>query len=144
MFCFVFSDVHCLVKFRFSCDITVLLQCSQSIADSQSMSFEPEILQKICFKWSIESAVDFQNAVCESQLLSDISQQLRNVSSNVTQERIDGMCSSLSKIIIDTAKTAGAYKELRIIGDKESGNRKRKSPPWFDKECVEKRKSIIR
>ena len=70
--------------------------------------------------------------------MSDLFQQLRNVSSNVTQESIDDMCSSLSKIMIDAAKKAGTHKELNIIGDRESGNRKRKSPPRFDKECVVK------
>ena len=108
------------------------------------MSFESEVLPKMSFKWSKESAVDFQNAVSESQLMSDFLQQLRNVSSTVTQESIDDMCSSLSKIMIDAAKTAGAYNELKIIGNKESGNRKRKSPPWFDKECVEKRKEYYK
>ena len=102
--------------------------------------FWATIRTKMSFKWSKESAVDFQNAVSESQLMFDLLQQLRNVSSNVTQESIDDMCLSLSKIMIDAAKTAGAYKELKIIGAKESGDRKRKSPPWFDKECVEKRK----
>ena len=70
--------------------------------------------------------------------MSDLFQQLRNVSSIVTQDSIDDMCSSLSKIMIDAAKTACTYKELKIIGDRERGNRKRKSPPRFDKECVEK------
>ena len=142
-----FSDVRCPVKFEFSCDVTVFSQCisdkeaGDCIADSQSMSFEPEVLPKMIFKWSNESAVDFQNAVSVSQLMSDLFEQLRNVSSNVTQENIDDMCPSLSKIMIDATKT---YKELKIIGDKESGNRKRKSPPWFDKKCVEKRKECYK
>ena len=144
------SDVRCLVEFEFSCDITVFSQCisdkeaGDCIADSQSMSFEPEILPKMSFKWSKESAVDFQNAVSESRLMSDLFQQLRNVSSNVTQESIDDMCSSLSKILMDAAKAAGAYKELKIIGDKEGGNRKRKPPSWFDKEYVENRKKYYK
>ena len=108
------------------------------------MSFEPEVLPKMIFEWSDESAVNFQNAISESQLMSDLLQQLRNVSSNVTQESIDDICSSLSKIMIDAAKTAGAYKELKIIGNKESRNKKRKSPPWFDKECVDKRKEYCK
>ena len=108
------------------------------------MSFEPEVLPKMSFKWSKESAVDFQNAVSECQLMSHLFQQLRNVSSNVTQESIDDMCSSLSKIMTDVAKTAGAYKELKILGEKESGNRKRKTPPLFDKECVEKTKEYYK
>ena len=145
-----FSDVHCPVEFEFSCDVTVFSQCisdkeaGDCIADSQSMSFEPEVLPKMSFRWSKESAVDFQNAVSESQLMSDLFEQLRNVSSNVTQGSIVDKCSSLSKIMIDAAKTAGSYEELKIIGDKESGNRKIKSPPWFDKECVEKSKEYYK
>ena len=42
--------------------------------------------------------------------------------------------------MIDAAKTAGIYKELRRVNGKKNGEIKKKSPPWFDKECVEKRR----
>ena len=146
-----FSDVHCPIEFNVSTDVpafnyvpeTETSLCSQEKTDSETLSCEPEVLPKMSFKWSKESADDFQNAISESKLI-ELSQQLRNLSSNITQESVDHLCSSLSEIMIDAAKTAGIYKELRRVNGKKNGEIKKKSPPWFDKECVEKRRDYYK
>ena len=146
-----FSDVHCPIEFNVSTDVpafnyvpeTETSLCSQEKTDSETLSCEPEVLPKMSFKWSKESADDFQNAISESKLI-ELSQQLRNLSSNITQESVDHLCSSLSEIMINAAKTAGIYKELRRVNSKKNGEIKKKSPPWFDKECVEKRRDYYK
>ena len=144
-----FSDVYCPVEFTFSIDVHAstdyvpdmgTFHCGNEISsESAESSFQAESLPKMTFQWSRENAVEFRNAIPEDKL-SQLSHRLNIMSLNVTQDNVDEICITLGDIIIHAAKTAGAYKDCRKANGKESGKNKRLSPPWIDKECVEKRK----
>ena len=148
-----FADVHCPVEFTFSIDVHAstdyvpdmgTFHCGKEISsESAESSFQAESLPKMTFQWSRENAVEFRNAFPEDKL-SQLSHRLNIMSLNVTQDNVDEICITLGDIIIHAAKTAGAYKDCRKANGKGSGKNKRLSPPWIDKECVEKRKEYYR
>ena len=93
------------------------------------------------FEWSNDIAVDFENVACDINV-GDLFEKLNAISFNTTQKRIDNLCHHLNEKIISTAKAVGAYREIKK--SKSRNSVQVKSPPWLDKECMEKRQQYYR
>ena len=146
-----YSDVHSPVEFTLSVNDSAksaLSVCNSEQTNNINSIIKSEAtcenenskvsntLPQMKFEWFNDIAVDFENVACDINV-GDLFEKLDAISFNTTQKGIDNLCHHLNEKIISTAKAAGAYREIKK--SKSRNSVQVKSPPWFDKEWMERR-----
>ena len=137
------SDCHAPIDFIIFNQSYASEKVNDPSSTNGNVRFENPIMHKpLIFKWSKDEAKAFKEEL-HNENFDTLYIELDEVANNPTHDGIDNLCSHLNTVIIEVAKKAGAYKEKRANKSNISRN-KRKSPPWFDKDCVTESKKYYR
>ena len=154
MFDSCMSDVHSPLEFVLvfnHCDETVgnkeCFEEDRSVLISQhgrlpNVNKKSNGLPNMKFQWNAELAIEFQNVISNTDF-TNLSDQLDTLSQNITEDGVNQLCQCLNEKMIETATKAGVYKEMNTSNHKK-GKVKSPSPPWFDHECLERRKQYYK
>ena len=139
------SDVHCPIEFEFIFDEAISplpnsLSSGNSVHDEcHDNNLEPTELPHLKFKWSQDISKSFKTSFSVSKI-NELTIELETIAKDIDQNGIDNICVKLNELLIDIAKSSGAYSETK----KKKANINSSKPrsdhkPWKDSEFFAKR-----
>ena len=133
------SDVHSPIEFTISYDEK---STRTAVTSEENNNVVTEIpLPHMKFQWSPDIANDYQET--SHRLFMEASVNLEEIlkkKDSITQEDVENLCLGLNNILINSAHSTGAYKEMKPRNSKKQ----RKRQPWLDHDAIQKRKEYYR
>ena len=140
------SDVHCPLRFVLNAksDLMSSEMKSNNSINEENESTSGTATTSMFFDWSSEIAAEY-HAHISNESISQLSENLLSMSTNVSQENIDNLCHELNGIFINAAKEVGACKERNYKNNNNNKSSKKNfSQPWFDNNCKEERRKYFK
>ena len=133
------SDVHSPIEFTISYNENLP---SSAPSSEENVDVVTEIpLPCMKFQWSNDIANDFNET--SNRLFLEASDRLENIlklQERITKEDVETLCTGLEDILINSAHSTGAYKEMKP----RTGKKRRKRQPWLDQDAIQRRKEYYR
>ena len=135
------SNTHCAITLDFNSPVVDIVDFSvphkEVLTNVHSDCGNESDFKGLSFKWDAESGAQYARSLADLEFrkVMELALQCSECKENPSQNNVDALFESISKIMIEKASECGICKDRINSPCKNDGKDNKSNKPWFDREC---------